>query len=57
MSEDIRDPYSRCEDPGRCTHDLAEGVLIADLLGPRDGERTPRIYHGWAGLPEMEEAE
>jgi hypothetical protein len=33
MADDeiIRDPYRRCED--HCTHDLARGVTIAELLG------------------------
>ena len=28
----VYDPYKRCEKPGRCDHDGANGVLVSDLL-------------------------
>jgi hypothetical protein len=30
QADPIRDPYRRCED--HCTHDLARGVTLAELL-------------------------
>ena len=39
----MQDPYARCE--AMCTHELALGVELADLLSGEDGP-----YHdGWYG--------
>lgn len=39
MREPAHDPYVRC--PEVCTHDLARGVLVAELLGD-DGPHPDR---------------
>ena len=41
----MSDPYRKCEET--CTHDLARGVMVADLCS-RDGPEEPMI---WAPIP------